>query len=387
MLKVAVGHSNDPDSLEAIQDVLEQCHADLGTHQPQAGLLFAAVDFDHELILQHIHQVFPDLELIGGTTDGELSSVLEFQQDSLTLMLLSSNDIEIRAGVGRHISENPTEIAYQAVATAQQQMAQPVQLCIALPESLTTSTVSILKGMETALGSVPIFGGATADQWQYQCTRQFYKTEVLSDAVPFLLFAGNLVFSHGVAGGWHPIGKRSQITKVDKNIIYEIDHKPALDFYHYYLDKSAPDAIYPLAVFPPGETRYFLRGAVGHDAITGSITVSGDVPADSTVQITDTSLDNVVAASQTAFAEALTHYPGGQPEAALFFSCAWRRQILGTRANEEYQAIAKSLKQTILSCGFYTYGEIAPFEGKSKTFFHNTTFVALLMGSRHEPVS
>ncbi|WOD41524.1 FIST signal transduction protein [Nodosilinea sp. E11] len=382
MLKVAVGHSHDPDSLEAINEVLAQCSADLGEYQPQAGLLFAALEFDHKLILRQIDQRFPGLELIGGTTDGELSSVLQFQQDSLTLMLFSSDDIEMCAGVGRQISADPVAIAHQAVIDAQHHLTQPVQLCIALPESLTTSTVAILQGLESALGAVPIFGGATADQWQYRQTYQFYKTEVLSDAVPFLLWAGNLVFSHGVAGGWHPIGKPSQVTKVDRNVIYEIDHQPALTFYHYYLNDSEPDAIYPLAVFPPGETRYFLRGAVGYDAGSGSITVSGDVPENSTVQITDASLDDVVAASQTAFVDALSHYPGGQPDAALFFSCAWRRQILGTRAPEEYQAIHQSLKPAISSCGFYTYGEIAPFQHQGKTFFHNTTFVALLLGSR-----
>lgn len=385
MLKIAVGHSNDPDSLEAITEVLDQCCADLGEHRPKAGLLFAAFDFDHGLLLEQIDQRFPGLELIGGTTDGELSSVLEFQQDSLTLMLFSSDDIEIRAGVGRQISRDPVAIAHQAVTEAQHLLTHPVQLCIAIPESLTTSAVSILQGLESALGDAPIFGGAAAGQWKYQDpnqrTYQFYKTEVLGDAVPFLLFGGNLVFSHGIAGGWHPIGKPSQVTKVEQNIIYEIDHRPAIEFYHYYLDDAEPDAIYPLAVFPPGETRYFLRGPAGYDAVSGSITVSGDVPADSIVQITDASPDDVVAASQTAFAEALTHYPGGQPEAALFFSCAWRRHILGTRAHEEYQAIDQSLPQALLSCGFYTYGEIAPLRHQGKTFFHNTTFVTLLMGS------
>ncbi|NJR66826.1 MAG: translation initiation factor IF-1 [Leptolyngbyaceae cyanobacterium CRU_2_3] len=43
---------------------------------PQAGILFAAIDFDHELILRRIQQAFPGIALIGGTTNGEISSVL-----------------------------------------------------------------------------------------------------------------------------------------------------------------------------------------------------------------------------------------------------------------------------------------------------------------------
>jgi hypothetical protein len=383
MLNVAVGHSNDPDSLEAIQEVLQQCQSSLSGRAPKAGILFAAVDFDHPLILDRIQATFPNLELIGCTTDGELSSVLEFQQDSLTLMLFcTSDDIEIRAAVGRQVSQNPVAIAQQAVTDAQQRLSQPVKFCIAVPESLTTNASAIVAGLQTALGDTPIYGGAAADQIKDQNqTYQFFKTEVLSDAVPLLLFAGNVIFSHGVASGWRPVGKRAQITKSQGNIIYEIDGKPALEFYHYYLNKFAIDTAYPLAVFAPGENQFFLRGALAHDPATGSITVSGDFPEQSTIQITDASLDDIVTASKTAFADALAVYPGEHPDAALFFSCAWRRFIMGTRTPEEYQLISQHWGNTVPGCGFYTFGEIAPIHQGGATFFHNTTFVTLLLGS------
>lgn len=382
MLNVVVGHSNDPDSLEAVTEVLAQCQRSLAGETPQAGLLFAAIDFDHHLVLNCINQAFPGIELIGGTSDGEVSSVLGFQQDSLTLMLFCSEAIEVRAAVGRNVSANPIAIAQHALETAKRQLTLPLQFCLTLPESLTTSTTAILQGLAAASGGVPTFGGATADQWRYEGTYQFFKTEVLSDAVPLLLFAGKLLFSHGVAGGWHPIGKRSLITKVDRNIIYEIDGKPAIEFYHYYLNDVVPDAVYPLAVFPPGEEQFFLRGVLSHNLADGSLKVSGDLPEHSIVQITDAALEDIIGASQTSFAEALKSYPGHAPQAALFFSCAWRRQILGTRTNEEYKAIAQQLGQAVQGCGFYTYGEIAPSQKYGATFLHNTMFLTVLIGSQ-----
>ncbi|MGB7412687.1 MAG: FIST N-terminal domain-containing protein, partial [Thermosynechococcaceae cyanobacterium] len=312
---------------------------------------------------------------------GEVSSVLGFQQDSLTLMLLCSDEIEIRAAVGRQVSTDPMGITQQAVQEAQAQLTTAPQFCVAIPESLTTSAASILKGLQTALGNAPVFGGATADQAKMQQTYQFYKTEVLSDAVPFLLFAGNVLFSHGVASGWRPMGKRSQVTKVIDNTIYEIDHRPALEFYHYYLNDFAPDAAYPLAIYPPGEERFFLRGVLRHDEALGSITVSGDVPQNAVVQITEASLDDVIAGSESAFKTAIAQYPGTKPDAALIFSCSWRRYVLGTRTNDEYDAVTALLKEPLPCCGFYTFGEMAPFQQKGQAFFHNTTFVALLIGS------
>ncbi|WP_425215168.1 FIST signal transduction protein [Tumidithrix helvetica] len=382
MLKIAVGHSNDPDSLEAVNEVLEQCQVSLAGEKPKAGLLFAALDFDRLSILQRINEVFPNIELIGGTTDGEVSSVLEFQQDSLTLMLFCSDEMEIRAAVGRDVSQNPCGIAQRTVEEAKSRLTLAPKLCIAIPESLTTSVSTIVRGLQLGLGDIPICGGATADQLRVKQTYQFFKTEVLSDSVPILLFAGNLLFSHGIASGWRPIGKRSLVTKVEANTIYEIDGKPALDFYSYYLNDFTPDVAYPLAFFPPDETQYILRGSVSHDPVLGSITLLGDVPEHSTVQITDASLEDIILASQTSYVDALSSYPGKEPVAALFFSCAWRRIVMGTRTHEEYSAIAQNSKVPIVNCGFYTYGEIAPLEMSGQTFFHNTTFVTVLLGSR-----
>jgi hypothetical protein len=233
MFKIVVGHSNDPDSLAAVEEVIQQCNNSLTGDIPQAGILFTAIDFDHPLILQQIYQAFPGIELIGGTTDGEISSVLEFQQDSITLMLFCSDEIEIFAGVGQKVSLDPIVATRQAVEQAKAKTTKVPQLCLTHPESLTTSGVSILNGLKLALGEkFPIFGGLAADQSKYQNTYQFFQTQVLSDSVPVLLFSGNVLFSHGVASGWLPIGKTSKVTKVEKNIVYEIDDKPLVILKH-----------------------------------------------------------------------------------------------------------------------------------------------------------
>jgi hypothetical protein len=383
MLKVAVGHSNDPDSQSAIDEVLEQCIRSLAGVTPQAGILFAAIDFEHSLILKQIHQAFPGIELIGGTTDGELSSVLEFQQDSLTLMVFCSEEIEIKAGVGREVSKNPVEVIRQAVDQAQGNSTTTPQLCLTVPEGFTASGVSILDGLKRVLGqNVPILGGLAADHWRFQKTYQFFRTEVLSDAVPILLFSGALLFSHSLASGWHPIGKKSRVTKVNKNIIYEIDDKPAIEFYRHYFGDLPPSAEYPLAVFDREEKHFFLRAANVFDEESGSITLFADIPEQAVVQIAEATREDILAASQTSIRNAIASYPGSEPEAALFFSCASRRKILGTRTKEEYELAKSCLTKALPICGFYSSGEIAPLEQKGQTEFHNKTFVTLLLGTK-----
>ncbi|WP_228055839.1 FIST signal transduction protein [Lusitaniella coriacea] len=379
-MKIAVGHSLDPDSLEAIDEVLEQCDRILEGAKPKAGILFAAIGFDYALILKRIDEVFPNIELIGGTTDGEVSSIFGFQQDSITLMVFDLENVEIRAAVGRNISEDPTRIARETVEKALESINTSPKFCIALPESLTTSTVSILSGLQLALENVPIFGGATADNWEFQCTHQFYKTEVLSDSVPILLFAGDLLFSHGVSSGWKPLGKKGVLTKVDRNIVYEIDNNSALDFYRYYLDGLTAVAEYPIAVFSPDTTQFYLRGCMGYDESAESITLAGDVFEGAVIQIAEAACEDILAASKIAFKNAMETYPGENPIAVLIFSCASRRHLLGMMTNEEYEIIQGCFDRDILSCGFYTYGEISPLLNKNKAVFHNITFTSLLIG-------
>lgn len=383
MFKSVVGHSNDPDSLIAITDVIHECTHSLAGMTPQAGILFTAIDFDHKLILQQIQQAFPGIELIGGTTNGEISSILEFQQDSLTLMLFASDSVEIRAGLGQNVSQNPTQAAQQAIAQAKGNSTDQPKLCLTFPESLTSSGVVIVEGLKQILGEdIPIVGGMTADDYTFNQTYQFFQDQVLSDAVPVLLFLGNLLVSHGVASGWTPISPKSRVTKVQGNIVYEIDGRRALDFYQHYLGAekfAASYAIYALAVFEEID-RFYMRAPNSYDPESGSVTFFADIPEQAVVQITDASREDILMASETSLQEAIAHYPGLEPTTALLISCAARRRILGTLTSQEYQLVKTHLPLGISCCGFYAYGEIAPLEQHSPTKLHNKTFVTLLLG-------
>jgi hypothetical protein len=387
MFKVVVGHSDDPDSQGAVEEVLEQCLSSLAGDLPKAGLLFAAINFDHALILQEINQVFPDLELVGCTTDGEISSLLGFQQDSLTLTLFCSDAVEIHAGVGYKTQENAIAAAQQAVEQATAKSLTPAKLCITVPASYTatgstTSGENILKGLELALGeNIPILGGTAGDQFRFKKTYQFYGTQVLTDALPILVFSGDLRFSHGIGCGWQPIGQKSMVTKAEGTVLYEIDGQSALEFYQRYLGDRQPTAEHPLSVYEGDSDRYYMRVPNTCDLEMGSINFLGNVPQGAIVQLTEISRDEVVAASETSFRTALEHYPGTEPEAVLLFSCCCRRWLLGTRAKEEYDLVKNALPKTIPVCGFYTYGEFSPLQHQGSNYYHQETFVTLLLGT------
>ena len=380
MLHVAVGHSVDPESRWAIAEVIQQCQAELQGQSPQAGILFAANGFDYPLILDQIDQAFPDLEIIGCTTAGELSSAMGYQQDSITLMLFVSDDIEIHAGLGRGMSKDVQAAAEAAIAMTVGKTDQPVQFCIAIPDGQSISGDDILTHLRATLGdAIPIVGGLAGAQTHDHSTAQFFQTEVMRDAMLVLVFSGKVAFSHGVANGWRPLANPSKVIHAEKNVVYTIGEQSALAFYQSYLGQP-PSEEYPLAVFAVGESGFYTRSPLCSDAQTGSVTFGGTVPNGAIVQLTEATRDEILSAAQSSLQQALASYPGVRPSAALCFSCSARRGVLGSRTEEEYQLIEQQFATAIPAIGFYTFGEIAPLHPGSISRLHNETFVTLLIG-------
>jgi len=378
MFKVAVGHSEDVESVAAVDEILEQCAAQLDDRVPQAGVLFAAIAHDHKAVLERIMETYPELALVGCTTDGEVSSVMGFKEDSLTLMLFDTDTVTITAGVGRGVRSDPEAAACAAVGDARNGVTAAPRLCIALPEGLGTDTAGFLRGLKGALGpDVPVCGGMSGDQLRFERTYQFFGSEVLSDAIPVLLFSGQLQLSYAVATGWNPIGARHRVTESRGNLVVSIDDKPASDLYTHYFEEHSVH--YPLAVYLDGEEDFYLSTPAGFDG--GTIICQNTVPEGAYVQLAEASRDNIIAGASTSVGQALAQFPGDAPTAGLLFSCAGRRASLGTRTGEEYLQLNAVAGNTLRLCGFYTYGELCPMTGSTETQSHNCGFVTVLLGA------
>jgi hypothetical protein len=384
MFSAVVGHSEEVDAKSAAEEIIDQCRARLDGTAPSAGLLFAAIDFDHEVLLYEIDRAFPGLELIGCTTDGEFSSELGFREDSATLMLIASNTVDITAGVGRGLRADVAGACRSAVEAAKAKTNRPPRLCMATPEGLTADGHSVTAMLQHAVGQdIPLFGALAADQWRLNSTKQFYGTEVLTDSVPVLLFSGEFHFSHGVATGWRQVGEVGQVSRASGAIVHEIDGKPAIDFYRKYLGPGTkPTGELPLAILDAGDANEYLRTSFGDvDETTGAVTFQGTVPQGARVRLTLANRDEILTGCAESLSIAKSNLPAGaQPAAALFFSCAARKILLGTRTEEELMLIRGSIGDGVPVCGFYGYGEISPNTGDpTGTKYHNESFVTLLI--------
>lgn len=385
MFFVAVAHSEEFDVPAILEDIERQCTRQLAGRRPQAAMLFAAIDIEHEALLAGLARLWPGLELIGCTTDGEVSSVHGFCEDSASLILFGSDSIAIKAGLGRNASASVESACRQAVAGTGLDASEPAKFCISLPDSMTTSSQHIVTSLKRELGEgVPIFGGGAADQWRLKGTRQFFGTEAVSDSVPVLVFAGPMRWSFSVASGWKPVGEPGLVTRSSGPVVEEIDGKPSIEFFRRRLGASAvPTPECPLAILDQAGRVQYLRASPGFaDEQAGSTAHVGDVPQGAMVQIAMTNRDAILEGCRSAVQGAFAAYPHGKaPEAALVFSCAARKLLLGTRTSEEFAIVREILGGELPVCGFYGYGEIGPPAGSTSAEYHNETFVCLLIGN------
>jgi hypothetical protein len=382
---MAVGHSDAIDPEEALGTVLEQCKTALDGATPSAGLLFCNYDSDAAPVLDGIRAAYPDIELVGTSSVGEMSSTLGFQDDSVTLALFASDTVDITSGVGTGVDRDPIGAARQAVGEARGKTGKKPRLCLSLPSVASGDPSTLVGELRRLLGEdVPILGGGSGPRITGVefLARQYAADRVLQDAHTILLFSGPLSFSFGLDTGWHPVGRVGTVSDVERNTIRTIDGEPAVAFYERYLGVGAkPSAANPLAVFESGSDDFLLRVPITVDEETGSMVVAGDVAPGAIVQLTVAVIDDIFEGTRSAVQKAIKGFPSAvNPTAALVFSCAVRKLVLGTRTGTELDITREELGTSLPVAGLYCYGEIAP-AASGETRFHNETIVALLLGA------
>ncbi|MGI9667436.1 MAG: FIST signal transduction protein [Acidimicrobiia bacterium] len=385
---MAVGHTEELDGASAASDLLEQCASSLDGETPRAGLFFAAHDLDIEDALAAIAAVHPDLELIGCTTLGAMSSSGGFQPGSTTLTLFASDVLDFTVGLGRDVMEDPGLAVRTAVGEAVSKTSKEPALVVVTPTVEHLDPTPMTRSMGEAIGlSVPVIGaGASPDfpvAMPWLGGVQFHGQEVLSDSLPLLVISGPLHVSIGIAHGWKPVGKEAVVTGAHENTVYEIDGEPILGFYNRYLGAgSQPAVANPLAVLDQETDRYFLRAPLEYNEDDGSAVFFGSIPQGSTVRLAMATTEEILEGADNSVAQALDGFPAGStPEAALIASCAVRNLLLGTRTGVEIERILSGLDCEIPVSGFYGIGEIAPLGSDSTPSFHNETCVTVLIGT------
>jgi len=250
---------------------------------------------------------------------------------------------------------------------------------LVLSEGTTVNGTELInKIISVTESKIPVFGGLAGDGEAFQKTLVGLNANASEGKIVMVGFYGNAIrFGFGSGGGWSDFGPEREVTKSDKNILYKIGDRYALDLYKEYLGQYSKDlpasALYfPLSMKENEKSEPVVRTILAINEEEKSMTFAGNIPQGSFIRLMKGNFDKLIDAAYHAGNNALLNQ-SEKSKLALIVSCVGRKIVLGNRIEEELELSKNTLGDSTTICGFYSYGEFSPNLDQISCELHNQT--------------
>jgi len=344
----------------------------------QLVLIFASrAILEEEHLLQDLRQTYPEAQLLGCSTAGEIFGSAVFD-DSLVCTAIHFEHTRVH---GAKTTITCKKASFQAGVDLAQALPQDNLVhVLALSDGLQVNGSDLVRGLTSALPSgVKVTGGLSGDGSLFSKTLVTLNGPAKEKQVAVMgLFGQRLQVGYGSLGGWDPFGPERLITKSDGNILYQFDGTSALELYKQYLGRHAEGLpatglLFPLSLRFKGREDRLVRTILAIDEQEQSMTFAGDVPEGAYAQLMKANFDRLVDGAVGAAKLSYASIGSFQPELALLISCVGRKMILRQRVEEEVEGVQEILGSAATLAGFYSYGEISPQVNSRRCELHNQT--------------
>jgi hypothetical protein len=352
----------------------------LGFDPKQAQLILAfgepGLITDQETF-NYIKNLFPKGNIVSCSTAGEIIDE-EVCDNSIVVTAIQFEKTTIKCSI-THIGQHDN--SYETGKHLMKELlADDLCTVFVISDGTTINGSELVSGLnENNPRRIPVTGGLAGDGARFNKTfaglNQLPQEGVII-AIGF--YGNNLNIGHGSMGGWDEFGPERIITRSEKNVLYEIDGKNALDLYKEYLgpykDELPGSALlFPLSLTEPGSDKHVIRTILRINEEEKSMLFAGNLPQGCKVRLMKANFDRLIDGSSLAANNAFTSLVNGHPQLALLISCVGRKLILQGRSDEEVVAAKNIFGNHVPIAGFYSYGEISPFAPFTRCELHNQT--------------
>jgi len=355
----------------------------LGTAEPQLVLVFGGRE---ELMMEEhlttLKDSYPTADIVLASTAGEIAGTI-VRDNSLSVCAIAilKNKTVVVSG---EISEGDFG---EAIGTelVKKLDTENLRHIMVFSDGLKVNGTSLVTGiLEHLPDTVSVTGGLAGDGADFVKTVTGLNETPVSGKVVLIGFYGNDInIGYGSLGGWDSFGPLRTITKSDKNVLYELDNKPALTLYKQYLGELADNLpssglLFPLNLHMDDDEHgvSVVRTLLAVNEDDQSMTFAGDLPTGKKVNLMKANFDRLVDGAAGAASMSTQSLENSVPELAILISCVGRKLVLKGRVEEETEAVKKTLggDESTFITGFYSYGEISPVTATEKQCqLHNQT--------------
>ncbi|GAB4536883.1 MAG: FIST C-terminal domain-containing protein [Haliangiales bacterium] len=359
---------------DALDEALENLAADLGDAEPDLMLAFAHADYGDYFsrLGRTIRARYPDVVLIGCSADGVIGGGEEIEhQPALSLTAAALPDVTVR---GFHLGDNPDEWREQIGAGADGGTS-----FLLLTEPLTCPTEELARWLDTLYPDSVKLGGVASGSGEQGVCGLFLGDRVLHSGAVGVALSGDIEIETVVAQGCRPIGNPMFATRVEDDILLELDGQTALSVIEDTYTKLATDdqELFRHSLFLGvvidrdrqvyGRGDFLVRNIVGVEPQLGAVAVAAQIEAQQVVQFHLRDAETSTADLKELLAQCSEPAPAG----ALLFSCLGRGESLYGSPNHDSACFQRRFGEDIPIGGFFGNGEIGPV-GR-RTFVHGYT--------------
>jgi hypothetical protein len=346
---------------------------------PTLAFVFISIKQDLEAVSALLNQ--NGIQIFGATTGGEFIDG-NIGAGSIAILLLDMNPASFTILLEDYSGKDPQAVAQAMAQKAKQQFANPAFI-ISISLELTRSVElgePILRAIESVTGpDTNIWGGRAGDDFLFQNTIVFSKTQSLKNGIMLLVLDADKIQMTGqAASGQKPIGTEKTITKMVDNWIYELDNQPATDMVMKYLGLKLTEA--ETVAFNPinHNIMFCLARQKGDPVVRGvgafnwqekAIFILASINEGDKVRFT-LQPDFEIVDEVVSNAETLKQLEMPHADALLMFSCIGRLGQFGPLVSEEIEGIKNVFN--VPMAGFFTYGEFGK-TNQGNNEFHNST--------------
>ena len=341
-------------------------------------LVFGSIKrFGERKLTSTLQKRYPQAQIIGCTTSGEATNDGVFD-DSLHITAMSWERSSLKF-VNKPISNMAQSHAIGNQIAKELQQAD-LKGVFVLSDGLNVNGSELVEGIQEVLKDIPITGGLAGDNANFTQTLLLHNDKIEDKTVIAVgIYGKDAIVTSGALGGWKPYGPPRKITRSDKNVVYELDGKPALPLYKmyigYYAEKLPASGLnFPFAIMAEDKSITVIRTLLGVDEANNSLTFAGNVAEGSTVRFLQSDHDRLVNGASGAARQILDKDVNLNDKAlAICVSCVGRKLVMAEQVSDEIFAVQRLLGSQTGITGFYSNGEISSGEDDGHSMLHNQT--------------
>jgi len=391
MIRAGAGQSSDSSTERAVNVAFSEAFRRAGISKADLALVFFTAEHAVE------QQRFADLlrtamgsgSIVGSSAHGVLTGDGEVEgSHGLAVLVIASDDIRGDPFIFQSLKTRDAPAARE-IANAARSSLKTGLLTILLPDSYNAQPQQLLQTLEETLGHTPIVGAGSSESGMTGATFQLCNEKITNNAVCGLHLSGKYDCFIDITQGCQPIAGTMTITRAERNLIYQIDGRPAFEVFSSVLKGPLRDdlrqALMHVFIGLPadrernqlGAGEYLVRNIIGLDSSKGIVAVAEPVREGQSLVFTLRDGQRARDDLTQMLERQAQRLRGKKPAFGVYFNCCARGASLYGIPGIDSAYIRQTLGQFPLIGMFGGY-ELAPLGGANHLFAY-TGVLALII--------